>query len=442
MTLRDSRLRMAGSALLALALLLSTGLTAADAGQAAPAPKTVFQGSGTIEGGFAWKRHRDATVGRARLVQDDTLTVRAALDFAFSVDVQGDVTGKGTGQYTSAKWDFTGSRGGAAFSCSAPVTTKPFTVSLRGSMRAKTVSVRLTLEGATETTATTDCGSGFVVPGETSTRLASSLAQVIGRGGVDLDSANRTLEIDSDLANSRYDPFSVHHEWVLSAKTPDCPASFDAASARRYEQAQEKLKRALTLLNSASATYAGAASTTNAHLSALAADLQALDRGTVKALGTRGEIARDWPRLSVLPSLTKYARAVGGASDAWRAADRRLVQSLAAARSAAVYRVACEPNFRRAAFFASFRTKSIAEKRSSMSSLSDRSLSMQRSVTPLRNVADAVAAARRMLPNDVSSVKRHVSRALAEGSRAMALQTKPAKAVNRARATLADVIRA
>ena len=239
MTLRDSRLRMAGSAAIALTLLLSTGLAAAIAGQAAPAPKTLFQGSGTIEGGFAWKRHRDATVGRARLVQDDTLTVRAALDFAFSVDVQGDVTGKGTGQYTSAKWDFTGSRGGAAFSCSAPVTTKPFTVSLKGSMRAKTVSVRLTLEGATETTATTDCGSGFVVPGETSTRLASSLAQVIGRGGVDLDSANRTLEIDSDLANSRYDPFSVHHEWAFSAKTPDCPASFDAASARRYEQARE-----------------------------------------------------------------------------------------------------------------------------------------------------------------------------------------------------------
>src|SRR5207302_5900787 len=98
-----------------------------------------------------------------------------------TVDKFGQISGRGTGQYTQLSWSLSGTNGSNGnFSCTPTVSANPFAVDVSGQMKARVVTLQLSLPSAQETNEETDCGAKFKANATRTTKIPDSLRKVGG----------------------------------------------------------------------------------------------------------------------------------------------------------------------------------------------------------------------------------------------------------------------
>jgi len=169
--------------------------------------------SATATGGVLQTRHYVSTDGT--VVADDTSTYRGTFTFSFRVRANGTITGSGSGRYTAVSWHETGTIGGAAFSCDAPKTANPFTVSVGGHVAQGVAHISLRLPAATEVLAAdVDCGQGHTLVHGTTTYLRDSLTAAGGANVRWKEGRTATVHL------------TKHEDYTASAAPPTAPGTF------------------------------------------------------------------------------------------------------------------------------------------------------------------------------------------------------------------------
>jgi Ca2+-binding RTX toxin-like protein len=156
----------------------------------APAATSASSGTwqGTATGVQNRTRHHDDQTS-PNVVWDDSQHYQVRLQFTFTIDSGGTITGKGTGSYDAATWHIAGVNEHAAqdnppkdphFSCDPPITGKPFKVVVGGSATANRVTLSLAIPEAAEVGDDYDCGADFTGFASTSHYMTQSLTDVGG----------------------------------------------------------------------------------------------------------------------------------------------------------------------------------------------------------------------------------------------------------------------
>jgi Ca2+-binding RTX toxin-like protein len=168
------RTAIAAVAVLGIVGVPSTATARADA------PASTWRA--VIDGGFARTTTYDdgSADPEVHVASTTRETYRASIIATFAVDVDGTVTGSGTGRYTAAAWHVEGTSGSASsFACDPPVTAPPFKVQITGTATASAVVLDVRL-GASESTPDFQCGTDYVLFAAQSTYLADSWRLVGG----------------------------------------------------------------------------------------------------------------------------------------------------------------------------------------------------------------------------------------------------------------------
>lgn len=183
--------------------------------------------SGGGSGGLVQERHRD-TGGdpKSRIVSDDHQAYKGTIDFKFTIDASGEITGSGKGKYYEAEWTLSGQNGDKGpIGCSPTITAKAFKVDVSGFRRNGAITLSLRLPDAQESNVDTPCPTNdFIAFGGTSQRLDESLAYSGGRAikfknlvTGSPDSYTATLEPpDEDRSGGDITKWTVQHFWGIT----------------------------------------------------------------------------------------------------------------------------------------------------------------------------------------------------------------------------------
>jgi Ca2+-binding RTX toxin-like protein len=195
----------------------------------APAPAAAVIGpfTGTATGLLDRYRHIDTQGSpESRVVSDSKDIYKARFTYRFEIDDLGNISGSGTGDYTSATWHLEGTNGEqGSFSCDVPMTVGAFKVRVTGRAGSGKLLVRFTLDGARESNQDHYCGAGYWGYASDSTRLADSLELVQPPDGLAADQADPAFEPLSrleTLGDDRDRRVNLH-EWSLTIAAPDTP---------------------------------------------------------------------------------------------------------------------------------------------------------------------------------------------------------------------------
>jgi Ca2+-binding RTX toxin-like protein len=212
-------MRLLGATALTAAVLLAMPATA-------PAAETW---NGTARGTQTRVRHHDEQTS-PNLLWDDQQSYAVELSFSFEIDDSGDITGAGTGRYTTAQWHMAGVNEDAAeddppkdphFDCNPPIAGTPFDVLLLGSATDDTVTLRLAIPDAAETSEDLDCGADFTVFASTSHYIATSLLDAGGdalsfsRSQPRIPTLADDVSLDTDQTTG-----NAHSTWTISVTPP------------------------------------------------------------------------------------------------------------------------------------------------------------------------------------------------------------------------------
>lgn len=177
-------------------------------------------------GGLMQTKHRD-TGGdpKTRIVSDDNQAYRGTIDFKFTIDGSGSISGAGKGKYYEATWSLSGTNGDKGpIQCDPTITAKSFTVEVSGQRKNGVITLNLRLPDAEESSVDTPCpDENYTAYGGTTHRLDDSLALVGGRaftfntpvtGMADQYSVSPSK--DEDKSGGDYSVYSIQHFWGIT----------------------------------------------------------------------------------------------------------------------------------------------------------------------------------------------------------------------------------